>query len=142
MTCLARFPDRPLTTAEVASVTLVPSGYLSKVLQQLARADLVSAVRGLRGGYRLRRPPQEISILQVVNAVDPVQRIRSCPLELPEHGARLCLLHRRLDEAIAQVEVALGATALSDVLSEAKEDAPLWPGPGKGLEGAQTRTRR
>lgn len=129
MTCLARFSEGPLTTAEIARVSRVPAGYLSKVLQQLARADLVTAVRGLRGGYRLKRESSEITILQVLNAVDPLQRIHSCPLGLPEHGTRLCLLHRRLDESLARVEEVLGATFLRDVLSDRAEELPLCPGP-------------
>lgn len=128
MACLARFSDRSMTTAEVAKVTLVPPGYLSKVLQQLSRAGLVKAVRGVGGGFRLRRDPEEITILEVVNAVDPIQRIRTCPLGLPEHGARLCMLHRRLDEAIAHVERALAGTLLSDVVRLPEQELPLYPG--------------
>lgn len=129
MACMARFPERPLTTAEIAQVTMVPPGYLSKVLQQLSKSGLVAAMRGLRGGYRLRRPPEEITILQVVNAVDPIERIHTCPLGLPEHGTRLCRLHRRLDDAIAHVEQALGGTTLGDVVRLPDDDLPLRPGP-------------
>ena len=127
MTCLAREPARSMTTADIARATKVPPGYLSKVLQQLTRSGMVTALRGLRGGYRLKGAPEDVTILQVVNAVDPLQRIRTCPLDLPEHGTKLCLLHRRMEEAIAQVERALGATTLRDVVSVPGAELPLVP---------------
>lgn len=130
---LAQDPDKPLTTAEIARRTRVPAGYLSKVLQMLTREDLIKAIRGLHGGYQLRRPAEEITILEVVNAVDPIKRIRSCPLELPEHGECLCPLHRRMDDALEQVETALGASTLTELLNEATASTPLCPSPGRFL---------
>lgn len=64
----------------------------------------MEAQRGLRGGYVLARAVDELTILDVVNSVDPLQRIEACPLGLRGHGEGLCALHRRLDEGIAQVE--------------------------------------
>lgn len=125
MVFLAGHPDRYLTTPEVAAATQVPAGYLAKVLQSLGRAGLVSAQRGLRGGYRLARPPEKITILAVVNAVDPIVRIHECPLSLESHSQRLCPLHRRLDDAYAQVEAAFGASNLAELVVEPGEPVPL-----------------
>ena len=116
--CMAHNPDRPLTTAQMARTTKVPAGYLSKVLQSLTRAGLIRAIRGLHGGYQLARPGDQMTILEVVNAVDPVKRILCCPLDLPEHEHQLCPLHRRLDDALAMIEQVLGETTLDQVLSE------------------------
>ena len=52
------------------------------------------------------RPAAEISMLAVVNAVEPIARIEKCPLSLRGHGVRLCPLHQRLDHAYALVEKA------------------------------------
>ena len=57
----------------------------------------------------LARKPTELTILEVVNAVDPVQRIESCPLGIAAHGTNLCPLHRRLDLALEAVEAHLAA---------------------------------
>ena len=73
-------PDRPMTTQEIARVSRVPGGYLSKVLQSLGRAGLVEARRGLRGGYVLSKPLDQLTVYDVVNAVDPLKRIHHCPL--------------------------------------------------------------
>ena len=129
---LAQSPDLPLTTLEIARRTRVPAGYLSKVLQMLARARLIRAIRGLHGGYQLHRSAALLKILDVINAVDPIRRIRTCPLDLPEHGACLCPLHRRMDNALAAVESALGASTLAEILSEPAASIPLCPGPGRG----------
>src|SRR5215470_527471 len=81
------------TTEQIAEATRVPHAYLSKVLQSMARGKIVTSQRGLHGGFLLARQPDQISILEVVNAVDPVQRIRECPLGFPAHGVNLCPLH-------------------------------------------------
>jgi len=71
----------------------------------------------------------ELTILEVVNAVEPVQRIHTCPLGLAAHGTHLCPLHSRLDAALATVEEALGGTTLAEVLAEPTRSVPLCPFP-------------
>jgi Rrf2 family protein len=122
---LAGTPDEPKTTEQIAKVSKVPQAYLSKVMQQLAAHGLVRAQRGLRGGFTLLKPPSEISILEVVSAVDPIKRIHTCPLNLASHGVRLCPLHRRMDDALASVEAAFANTTLAEVLAEPTDSVPL-----------------
>jgi Rrf2 family protein len=117
--------DGPVTTQEIASRTRVPAGYLSKVLQALGRAGLVEAQRGLGGGFNLTRPLEELSVLDVINAVDPLKRIERCPLGLAEHGRRMCPLHRRLDEGIALVESLYAQTTISELLGDRSPSRPL-----------------
>lgn len=113
---LATHPDAQLSTARIAEVTRVPAGYLSKVLQGLARGGIVVSNPGRAGGFRLTRPPEEITILDVVNAVDPIPRIRRCPLDLESHGQELCPLHQRLDGVLASVESAFAETTIADLV--------------------------
>ena len=116
---------RPQTTQKIAEQTQVPSGYLSKVLQALGRAGLVEAQRGLYGGFVLSRPLDELTILDVINAVDPLKRIERCPLGIATHGNRLCSLHRRIDQGIAQIEGIYGATTVAQLLEEQNPSQPL-----------------
>jgi Rrf2 family protein len=120
----SKAPD-PQTTEQIAAVTLVPRAYLSKVLQSLGRAGLVHSQRGLGGGITLTREPKKLTILDIVNAVEPLQRIKTCPLGLSSHGVRLCPLHRRLDNALATVEKAFGGTTLAEVLADPSRSVPL-----------------
>ncbi|MCH7962264.1 MAG: Rrf2 family transcriptional regulator [Planctomycetes bacterium] len=53
------------------------------MLRLLARAGIVSSRRGPTGGFYLQRPPESITLLEVIRAVDPFERIRVCPLGLP-----------------------------------------------------------
>jgi len=122
---LASHTDLPLTNDEIATATQVPSGYLSKVLQALGRSGLVQAQRGKHGGFTLTRAADTITILDVVNAVDPIQRIRTCPLGLKAHSVHLCPLHRRLDDAFQAVEATLGGAFISELLAVSGEPKPL-----------------
>ena len=136
---LASHPDVNLSTEEIAGATQVPRGYLSKVLQALARAGLVASQPGRRGGFQLTRPTAEISVLDVINAVDPVQRIESCPLGLRSHIQELCPLHRRLDKALALVEDAFASSTIAELVSEGTRISPLCETPSEvGRETARS----
>jgi Rrf2 family protein len=124
--------DRPQTTQQIAEVTRVPAGYLSKVLQSLARAELVHSQRGLHGGFTLARPPKKVTVWEVIDAVDPIQRIRSCPLGLKAHGVNLCPMHRRLDDAMASVEKAFKSSTVAELLADPNPSKPLCDFPQVG----------
>ncbi len=128
MICLAADPERSLTTQQIADATRVPAGYLSKVLQTLGRRGLVVSQRGLGGGFAAGADPKGISVLDVINAVDPIRRIRSCPLHVSAHGSELCPLHRRLDGAMAAAEKAFAETTLAELLREPARSRPPYEG--------------
>ncbi len=112
---LSRAEGRPMTTQQLAETSRIPPDYLSKILQDLRRAGLVTSQRGVNGGFVLAKDPDRMTVLEVVNALDPIERIHTCPLKLSEHGTMLCPLHRKLDEAIATVEKAFGSATLSQL---------------------------
>lgn len=122
---LADQSPAPRTTDQIAAATLVPKAYLSKVIQGLCHAGIVQSKRGIGGGISLVKTPAELTILEVVNAVEPIARIRECPLGLKTHGIRLCPLHRRMDSALAMVEKAFRDTTLAEVLAEPTDSRPL-----------------
>jgi Rrf2 family nitric oxide-sensitive transcriptional repressor len=114
---LADQGDSPRTTQQIAVVTHVPPGYLAKVMQSLSRAGLVSSQRGLYGGFVLAQSAKTLTVLDVVQAIDPLRRIESCPLGLEGHLS-LCPLHRRLDSAVVMVEKALRESTIAELLAE------------------------
>jgi Rrf2 family protein len=109
--------DGARTAQQIAEATRVPPGYLSKVMQGLGRARLVLSQRGLHGGFTLARPADALTVLDVIQAVDPIKRIRSCPLGIDDH-INLCPLHRRLDHAMGLVERALRQSTIAELLTE------------------------
>jgi Rrf2 family nitric oxide-sensitive transcriptional repressor len=119
------------TTAQIAEATRVPKDYLSKILQGLAEKGIVKTQRGVGGGVSLAIAPDKLTILDVVNAVDPIVRYKTCPLNLPNHGANLCPLHKRMDAAMAAVEDAFCKSTLAEVLADSSSTSvPLCDGSG------------
>ena len=106
------------TAQDISRESQVPLDYLFKVLNSLARAGILTAQRGRRGGFTLAVPAARMTVLDVVNAVDPIRRILSCPLQLPAHSIRMCALHRKLDHALALVEEAFATTTIASLCGE------------------------
>lgn len=117
MIYLASRGEPALSAERIAAGTNVPAGYLSKVMRDLVVAGHVTSQRGPRGGFILAREPAQITMLDIINAVDPIVRIRECPAGNPAH-VRLCALHERIDRALAHVEREFREATLADMLVE------------------------
>jgi Rrf2 family protein len=110
---------------DIAAHAKVPADYMSKILNALVRSGLVVAQRGRHGGCKASRPATEISVYDIVQAVDPIPRIHSCPLGIASHGTNLCALHRKLDDAARHVEEAFRSTTMAELLGETTMSKPL-----------------
>lgn len=121
---LAREPECAQTSRRIAEGTQIPSRYLYRVLQTLVQRGLVCSQPGLGGGYILASDPDDVSLLEVVSAVTPVERIRSCPLGLQSHKG-LCPLHKHLDDAYANLEQALAHVTVGQVVRVPTQFPPL-----------------
>ena len=117
-------PD-PCTNEKISQSTLVPRQYLSKVMQSLVRAGIANSQRGPNGGFTLNKTDKKLTVYEIVQAVDPIQRIRECPLGLKTHRGNLCPLHQRLDDAMATVEKAFRRSTVEEILAEPTSDHPL-----------------
>ena len=122
--CLASDPQRAESADQLAQITKVPRRYLHRVLQDLVRAQIAQSRSGPGGGYSLARDADTMTILDVVNAVDPLKRIRECPLGLTSHTS-LCPLHRELDKAYAATEAAFRAVTIQELLRSTIPIVPL-----------------
>lgn len=118
MAWLALSPNTLIPTGQLADRTKVPPHYLAKVLQQLANADLITGRRGVHGGYKLTRPANSITLLDVVRSVATVERITTCPLGLENHGPNLCPLHRRIDDTARLLIETYGSVTLQDLVDQ------------------------
>ena len=78
MTHMARQPTHVYSAAEVALAVSVAVPTASKILKTLARANLLQSLRGAHGGYLLSRPPDEISIAEVVDAMEGPVGVTEC----------------------------------------------------------------
>lgn len=113
---LARNPGT-LNSADIAARTLVPKAYLVKILQQLQAAGLVESTRGKTGGWCLDASrSREMTVYDVVNAVDAVVRVLECPIHLKEHSVKLCPLHAAMDAAFAKLEDSFRSMRVIDLV--------------------------
>lgn len=124
VTCLAANEEKALSADVLAEKTKVPRRYLTRVMQDLAAVNLVGSRSGPGGGYLLAKSIDELTILDVVNAVSPLERIKSCPLGLDSHKS-LCPLHAELDKAYAATEAAFAAVTLKQLVESTSPIVPL-----------------
>lgn len=122
---IAQNGGEPCTSRKIAEVTQVPGAYLSKLMQGLVRGGIVTSQRGLHGGFLLTKSPDELTVFDIVDQVEPIRRIRECPLKIRSHGTTLCPLHRRLDRAMETIEDMFRATTVAELLSEPGARTPL-----------------
>jgi Rrf2 family protein len=71
-------PDRRAATSQIAEDQKIPPSFLAKIVSQLSVAGLLQTSRGARGGVSLARQPQEISLLEVVEAIDGPILLNEC----------------------------------------------------------------
>jgi Rrf2 family protein len=122
---IANHDGRPCTAKRIAEITQVPSAYLSKLMQGLVRSGLVNSQRGLHGGFVLTKDASDLTIWEVLDAVEPIKRIAECPLGFKSHGNELCPLHRRLDDAMEVVEQMFRETTIEEMISAPGRPTPL-----------------
>jgi Rrf2 family protein len=114
-----RGDERPVPLSEIAVAEAIPAPFLERILAGLRSAELVTATRGAAGGYRLSRPPAEITAADVVMALDGSPGLAACVHDDEACGrSGSCLSRRvwtRLDEAIV---AALAGLTLQDLVAE------------------------
>jgi Rrf2 family protein len=118
-------PGGSASAAKLAEHFDVPPAYLAKQLQALVRAGVMTATTGPRGGFRLASPPAEITLLQIVEAIDGTSRFYQCN-ELrqrgpgaapPEQCRKICGIASHLHAAEAAWRASLAEVSLADILA-------------------------
>lgn len=110
---------RATTLAALAESQQISRPYLEQLFSRLRRRGLVESVRGPGGGYRLSRSPDDMSVAEVVIAVDEPLRATRCASEglgCMKGGAR-CLTHDLWEETGRQIHDYLAAISLADVVA-------------------------
>ncbi len=106
----------PKLMRDVARLASVPGPYLAKRMQDLVRARLVLTKRGHSGGLLLARPPEEISLLEISEAVENRTWLDGCLLGLEQcSDKRACPTHAFWTKTRARIELTLRQTTLAEV---------------------------
>ena len=119
----------PVPLADIAERQTISLAYLEQLFVRLRRAGLVESVRGPGGGYRLAHPPGDVSIAQVMAAVDERLNAMGCegrPEEACGPKAQ-CLTHALWEQLSAHVHVFLSRTTLADVVADRLVPCPAVP---------------
>lgn len=70
--------DQKASTSAIAEEQKIPPSFLAKIVSQLSLAGLIQTSRGARGGVSLARPPEQISVLDVIEAIDGPVMLNEC----------------------------------------------------------------
>jgi Rrf2 family protein len=124
-------PDAALPTSRLAEFHGVPVPYLAKHLQAMSRAGILVAGTGPRGGYRLARPPADVSVLDVVEAIDGEDSAFQCleirrrgPTAVPAREYRtMCGIHRVMVDADSAWRAELARASVADLAAGVARDA-------------------
>lgn len=111
--------SRPIGVDEIASALGIPRSYLSKTLQVLARAGVVTSTLGRGGGYRLAIPPGKLRLARVVAPFDEERGARFCLLgPNPCSDGKPCIAHHAWKDTSSKVDDFFRTTTVADVLVE------------------------
>lgn len=113
--CLALRSPASLTTGQLSEMTKVSPEYLSKVMQALVRADLVTSKPGKMGGFLLKTAPESLSLLTVIEAIDAFTW-GEVPLEIQGYGNALRPLHQKLVQISAHLRNECSKIFIRDLL--------------------------
>ncbi|MBV4458880.1 Rrf2 family transcriptional regulator [Pseudomonas sp. COR58] len=127
--------SREASVRDLADLQGVPLDYLAKIFTKLAKGKLVTATGGVRGGFTLARPADEITLLDIVNAIDGPKNIFECrdirgrcalfegsPPDWAVEGT--CSIHAAMMTAQKRMEEALAQQTILDIARRVGRKAP------------------
>ncbi len=100
----------------------IPYHFLAKILQDLTRKGLLVSLKGPRGGFALARSPREITLLDIVEAVDGPAFMNDCVLGFAECGGEQpCAVHKNWEAIRTEVQTMLSSRNIESVAKEMKK---------------------
>ncbi len=121
MVVIAREPETVHSTHGVATALGVSEAHLAKVMQRLTRAGLVNSVRGPKGGFVPAKPADDVTLLEIYEAIEGPFEPKGCLLKKPVCNGTDCILGRLLGNVNREISEYLANTKLSDVCQKLEE---------------------
>lgn len=106
--------DSPTSVLELAELQNISPTYLSKILTKLSKENLVSAMSGAQGGYSLKRGWENISMLDIIHAIEGRQSLFECYVHEDEN----CTIKKIMLNAEAKMDDILASTTLLDIIHQ------------------------
>lgn len=125
----SRASGTAIPLSQISERQQITVAYLEQLFQQLRRADLVESARGRSGGYRLSRPAGDISIAEILAAVEERTRMTRClvPDGEPCLAGERCLTHNLWEALGEEIATFLGRVTLQDVIEGLPRRSPRTP---------------
>jgi Rrf2 family iron-sulfur cluster assembly transcriptional regulator len=108
--------EDPVSLSDIAQRQLISISYLEQLFSKLRRNGLVSSVRGPGGGYRLGRPSAELTVLDVIDAVDEKVDVTRCEGRGDCQQGEQCLTHELWQDLSGQIRSFLGGITLQSLV--------------------------
>lgn len=140
--------EAPVSTARLAAAFELPPAYLNKQLQALAKAGIVASTPGPKGGFRLARAPEDITLMEVVSAIEGPEdafrcqeiRRRGIGASTPKADFReRCVIAAAMRIADVAWRRALTAQTLADIRARSDRATPHVAGMARDWHAAQAR---
>ena len=116
MVFIANTPDRLVQIKEIAGIFKISEAHLAKVLNRLVKSGLIEATRGPSGGYKLKKPANEISVKDVYSAIEGEQEKNKCMFGINICDGRGCALGEFFTKVTYMVDEQLSSTKLSETV--------------------------
>jgi len=134
----ARQDAGPLTARELAEIAKLPQPTVGKLLKQLSHNGLLTSLRGTKGGYSLARPAHEITVAQIIEALEGPMALTECQAPGICEQERFCsvkpnwlVINRTVREALSNVSLADMTRPMRAVFPLAPLPAPSATPPGR-----------
>lgn len=122
----ARFPEQTHTAAEIALTVNIALPTVQKILKRLSRAGVFQSERGPHGGYRLARRPEQISIAQIIAALEGPIGLTECSLaENHCQQAQGCNIRSNWTLINQAIRIALETVSLADMVKPISREIPI-----------------
>ena len=115
MIILAKKQNEIVSVKDIANQLEISANHLSKVLQRLVKAELVTSIKGNKGGFRLAKNPGEVNFLEIYEAIDGKFRPSTCLLSKPSCN-QTCIMSDLMGSINKQVEDFFKNTKLTDFM--------------------------
>ena len=113
--------DSYVSIKKISSDLDISHHFLTKVLQKLTSADMMESMKGPKGGVRLVDSTDDITLLEIVAAIDGMDILTECALGLPGCGTeKPCPIHDKWADTRDEIRKMLSSTSLQDLVEEGK----------------------
>ncbi len=110
----------------VAKEQDIPRHFLSKILQQLVKNDLLISMKGPTGGFRLARPPEKITLIEIIAAIDGLGVFNKCGIGFKQcNDKNPCPIHDDYKKVRAEVEDLFKSKNLKETVEDVKSGASI-----------------